>query len=245
MSVVLHELPPDTGAESGSPFCVKIHRVLAFKGIDYVPRAVASPGEIKRLNPGVNKLPVLDWHGELISDSTRIAHHLDAVIPEPPLLPEDPPLRARCVLLQSWADESLYWFAVYYRWAVDESFVAFRRRFFDRALPLPLRWFVPRLVRRQVRVQLHGQGLGRLPEARVRELLGGHLQMLDALLADGPFFFGERCTLADISVFAPLRQLALDVHPQSAALVAEHPTLRAWLTRVDAATAGPHTVPFP
>jgi glutathione S-transferase len=67
--IVLYQFGPDLGVESGSPFCVKVHRGLALKGLDYRPRIVGSPGEMKRLNPGVSKVPVLEWDGEFVTDS--------------------------------------------------------------------------------------------------------------------------------------------------------------------------------
>jgi len=243
-AIVLYQFAPDVGVESASPFSAKVHRLLGLKGLAYQVRDVAAPGELKRLNPEARKVPALDYDGTIVTDSSRIFAFIDEKHPQPPLWPSDQSARARALLLEDWADESLYWFAVYQRWAVDSNFEPFRRRTFA-TMPIPLRWFVPGLIRKQVRAQLHGQGLGRLSSERVLELLGGHLQVLDRLLDGGTFLLGEAITGADIAVFAPLRAMAIsEAHPESADLIRAHPTLVAWLARVDAATTSEHTRAF-
>ncbi len=242
--VTLHQFAPDPGTESGSPFCVKVHRALAFKGVSYRPKTVGSPGELKRLNPGVSKVPVLEWDGELVADSTRIVRFLDAKVPDPPLEPTDAAARAQCRLIEDWADEALYWFPVYMRWQVLSNFEPFAERAFG-FMPAPVRWVVPKFViRRGVLASLHGQGTGRLTVEQLMQRLEENLQMIEGLLGEQPFLCGERATAADISVFGPLRQAALPVHPESASVISSHPAVIAWLKRVDQATAGEHTVAF-
>jgi len=242
--LVLHQFGGDLGVESGSPFCVKVHRVLGLKGLAYTVRDVGSPGQLKRLNPGPRKVPVLSYDGELIADSSRIAAVLDERHPDPPLWPRDPVARARARLIEDWADEALYWFAVHERWALDANFVPFSKRVFGK-MPPPLRWLVPRFARKQALAQLHGQGLGRLAPDAVHELLAGHVAMLTTLLGDQPMLTGDQLTLADIAVFAPLRALAVaEAHPGSAAIVRSSAPLVAWLGRVDEATRGEHAQAF-
>lgn len=53
------------------------------------------------------KLPVLDWDGERVADSTLICAYLDRRVPDPPLLPTDPRDAALARLLEDCADESL------------------------------------------------------------------------------------------------------------------------------------------
>lgn len=242
-NITVYQYAGDVGVESASPFCVKIHRALAFKGLEYTIENVGSPGLMKRLNPGVLKVPVLDYDGEMVRDSSVILECLDERHPEPPLWPADPAERARARLLEDWADEALYWFAVYMRWAVDANFTPFAQRAFGK-MPIPLRWFVPSLIRKTVRKQLHGQGLGRLPEARVLEIFEGHVAMLEGLLGGRSFLVGDALTVADLSAFAPLRGVAVESMPATRAIVLASEPVKAWLERVDGATSGPKTVPF-
>ena len=56
---------------------------------------------------GQRQVPVLQTGNEWIADSTAIALHLEAVEPEPALLPKEPLLRAQVLLFEDWADTAL------------------------------------------------------------------------------------------------------------------------------------------
>ena len=239
--ITLYQFAGLEGLESGSPFCIKVHRALCAKGLQYAVRNVGSPGEMKRINPGKIKVPVLEYDGELTTDSTRIIELLEDKHPDPPLLPADPAARARVQLLEDWADEALYWFPVHLRWQDDANFQVLVKAFFAK-LPLPMRWFVPGVVRKGVLKQLNGQGLGRLPQAEVLVLLEGHCQMLEQLLSDETYLTGDALTAADLAVFGPLAALRAKVTPQGRELLDKHPRLLSWLKAVDEATSGEHTV---
>jgi len=241
--IILYQYAGDIGVESGSPFCVKVHRMLAFKNLDYCPKNVGSPGEMKKINPGVLKVPVLNYDGELVVDSSRIATFLEDRHPEPNLFPKNGISRTLCHLLEDWADEALYWYAVYHRWAIDGNFRPFAKRTFA-TLPPPLRWFLPKMIRKQVLKQLHGQGLGRIEEKRVLVQFEEHLDMLEGFLGKHPFLTGDGLTIADISVFAPLRALSVESMPQTAALVWKRDLIIDWLGKVDKATSSRHSVAF-
>lgn len=241
--IVLFQFDGDTGVESGSPFCVKVHRILAYKGLGYTPRSVRSPAEMKRLNPNARKVPILSYDGTLVADSSRILDFVEQRHPEPPLWPEDPYERSLSHVLEDWADESLYWYAVYQRWAIDSNFKPFAQRTFG-TLPPPLRWIVPGFVRKSVLKQLEGQGLGRLPLEQVQANLQQQVQMLDGLLVKQPYLAGEKLSAADIAVFAPLRAMSVSSMPESAGIVRRRASIVDWLKRVDGATSSAHTVRF-
>ena len=240
---ILPQFVRDTGVESASPFCAKVHRALAFKGIKYKTHVVGSPAEMKRINPGVGKVPVLEFDGQMIADSTRIIDWLELHQPAPALRPADPRLAALDRLLEDQADEGLYWFAVYMRWLVPGNFAPFAKRAFGKLPPL-VRNLVPVLARKTVVKQMHGQGMGRLPLERVLADFDRQLNNLEALLSDAPFLLGDQLYACDLAVFGPLRQLAMPTLVESAERVRRRPILLAWLKRVDAATTGPQTVPF-
>ncbi|MCP4443964.1 MAG: glutathione S-transferase family protein [Myxococcales bacterium] len=237
--ITLHQFSKDPGTESASPFCVKAHRALGFKGLPYRVKNVGSPGELKRLNPEHRKLPVLEHDGTLIADSRKILAFLDRNYSNDPIWSDDTPWFS--TLLEGWADKSLYWYAVYYRWQVTENFDPFAKRTFGK-LPPPLRWFVPGLARKQALKQLHGQGLGRYGEPEVREQLALHLAMLDSVLAENDWMSGAQIGAADLSIFPLVRQFALATMPQCTPLVEAHPRLHTWLEAVDAKTQSEHTI---
>jgi glutathione S-transferase len=84
---------------------IKVRRVLALKGLDY-DRENVNPAIRRGLKQisGQELTPVLVDDDNVIADSTAIALYIDEAYPDPPLLPEDPDLRARCLLLEDWAD---------------------------------------------------------------------------------------------------------------------------------------------
>jgi glutathione S-transferase len=87
----------------------KARWALDFKGVRHVRRAVvpgAHPDVALRLT-GVPTLPVLDFDGEAIGDSTRIIEALERRHPDPPLYPSDPDARRRALALEDFFDEEL------------------------------------------------------------------------------------------------------------------------------------------
>ena len=105
-----------------SPFCMKVRAILDSKGAKY--RRVRPQGQTLwslRRRGGVGKVPAIELDGELIVDSTDIAYAIDARFPEPPLLPADARERAICHAIEEWADESLYFAGLYYRWFEPEG----------------------------------------------------------------------------------------------------------------------------
>ena len=99
---------------SGSPFAIKVQRVLQYKRLPFEVEEVGWLERAQRL-PALaasRKLPVLRYDGEQIEDSTVIAHELEARHARPALIPADPLLAARCHFLEEWADEALYWYGL-------------------------------------------------------------------------------------------------------------------------------------
>jgi len=233
-SIVLYQFAPDHGLESGSPFCIKVHRALRLKGLAYRAENV-SPARIARLNPKTKKLPVLQVDDRWVTDSTRILRAVDALAPEPSLYPAPARDRALDHLLEDWADESLYWFAVHQRWVVDEHFDKFAEGAFSR-MQAPLRWVAPTLARRFAIDQVEKQGLGRLTPNEVMQRLEQHLSTLEVRLQDRRFLVDDQVRAADLAVFGVVRTLVAPYMVEPAAMVRSKRTLSDWLQRVDDVT---------
>lgn len=90
---------------------------------------------------------------------------------------------------------------------------------------------VPRSIRRQ----LAHQGLGRKPEAMWMRELDTHLDAIAAWLGDRVWLVGEALTIADLAVFAQLFCIAGT--EEGAQALAARPIVKAWIARIDAATA--------
>ena len=85
-----------------SPFVRKTLVFLAEKGIDFELRPQGTP-EFKEASP-FGKMPALRDGDFTISDSTAIITYLDAIHPEPNLIPTDPKNRARTIWYEEYGD---------------------------------------------------------------------------------------------------------------------------------------------
>lgn len=80
---------------------------LDAKGLAYaVENLVPGPHALtaRRLS-GDRTVPILVDRGEVVSDSSAIALHLERAYPDPPLVPRDGDARARVLELEDWFDE--------------------------------------------------------------------------------------------------------------------------------------------
>jgi glutathione S-transferase len=215
-----------------SPFCNKTRRCLKFKGVEFT--VVDYNGLLARkaaaLTP-VGKLPVIDWDGERVHDSTRIAHFLDDKIPKPRLYPTDPQELAAARLWEDWASQSLYFYEIYFRMLDPVSL--------ERALDLVCkgrpRWersVLKFVFQRRYPKKLAQQGLARMPRADVERAFFDMIDAIDMLLEGRAYLTGLSNSIGDISVAAQLEELVRtsDLAPQ----VLARPRLKAWLERVSA-----------
>ena len=92
-----------------SAFCLKVRMILQAKSLSF--RVVdVTPGvgqiDVFRLS-GQRQVPVLVDGDTVVADSTAIAEHLEALKPDPVLIPEDPREQAQVFLIEDWADTTL------------------------------------------------------------------------------------------------------------------------------------------
>lgn len=86
--------------------------VLEEKGLAYRVECVR-PGDVWKKVPEVlarhplGKVPWIEDGGLTVYDSTVIDEYLNEAYPEPPLLPADPPARARARALENYGDEGV------------------------------------------------------------------------------------------------------------------------------------------
>src|SRR5689334_5172036 len=96
--------------------------VLSHKRIPFSERVVhpLRRGELVRLSRQA-AVPVVDDAGTIVADSTRIVAYLDERYPERPVLPRDPALRARALLLEEGFDEGLSATIQPVRWSIPAN----------------------------------------------------------------------------------------------------------------------------
>jgi len=190
---VLYGAPPAFSASHASPFSLKAHHLVTLAGV---------PFRFEGVNPTRGPRKKIPWltcpDGTVIADTRNIQRHLAE---HAGLTLGD---SGRTERVRRVVEEHLYWAQMYFRWAHHPDEV--RDELFGE-VPWPLREVVVGVVRRQVRRDPWGQGLGRRPETEIVELVKEDLDMLEDALGDGPFFGGDTLATADLSCQALLEQL--------------------------------------
>jgi glutathione S-transferase len=213
-----------------SPYCIKVRRILDYKGLPYRTVEVnpLSRGEVVRLS-GQKRVPVVvdpDGPGgrTVVADSTAIAEYLDERYPEPSAYPPDPGERARVALLEDWSDEKFAGDLVPFKiFSAGNA-----RRMVAQSRPFyPAKWYHglleamgPAVLRRLASRRRRGRRLEELRRDYERDL-----DLLDALASRGPFLAGERPTVADFAVWGLLRTME---GLEGEELLSHRPRLAAW-----------------
>ena len=213
-----------------SPFCMKVRAILRYKKVDFTAvNPLGRMGEIRRGKVG--KVPALALEGTLIVDSTDIAYALEDRFPEPSIIPAEPRRRGLCHALEDWADESLYFAGLYYRWfdpdglkpVADAFGTSIRGR-------ITYRFYLQRILG-----QLRGQGTSRKPVGHVRRDLARQLDAVEVLVSEGDFLLGERPFLCDFALWGQLAYLRRT--PVGSAEMAGRSATGAYLARIEAILA--------
>lgn len=232
------QVPGHPRCFSGTPFALKVARILRFKRLAFQVEEVSWAVRAERLPElaASNKLPVLEYDGERIEDSTDIACFLEAKHPEPPLWPADPLQRARCDVLEDWADEVLYWYGIYEQRRISVSKDSDEAYFAD--FPEPARTLAVERLRGEVEKNLNRQGIGRYPVDKVKSDIRRGLDALCAFLGADDYVAGPALSLADLALCGQFERRLAGTNPWLAEQVRARPALSAWLQRVLAATGG-------
>lgn len=142
--------------------------------------------------------------GEQIVGSRAICHRLDELVPEPPLLPADPDLRARVLEAEQWGDEvlqpiprRLFWIAIRSRPDAITSYA--------RGSRLPLPRFAQRLSIPLIGPLAARRNRANLERARADiAALPALLDRVDAWIAEG-VLGGEQPNAADLQIGSSVR----------------------------------------
>lgn len=203
-----------------SPFVRKVLAFAAEKGMDVELRRTglgSDDAEFREASP-FGKMPGFrhpgagaDGEDFTLADSSAIAAYLDALQPEPALIPAEPRARAKTVWFDEFADTIL--------------FGCGRTMFFNRIVS-------PRFLKRP--------GDTAAADKAEREELPPILDYLEGVIPENGCLVGDRLTLADIAVaspFANFRHLGLECfggRPKLARYVEtllDRPSFRHWINR--------------
>lgn len=188
-----------------SPYAAKVRAILRYKGIAFEEKMVhpMAPGIIKKLS-GQRALPIVQQGDQVVADSTRIAAWLDEKYPDKPVIPRDPVLRARALLLEEWGDEGLPRVVQPVRWFLPQNFGAtmklFRSGYPDGALEDGKFKLVGMVMRRRMNKK-YGPPSGPGTPAEVLERLANLCDVLDGALAETGWLAGPEPSVADFAAF--------------------------------------------
>jgi glutathione S-transferase len=198
---------------SMSPYVRKVLAFAAEKGIEVEskPLGLGSDDPDFLAASPFRKIPALRDGDFAISDSSAIIAYLDALKPEPRLIPADPRSRARTIWFDEFADTIMG--------------TCGTKMFFNRIV-------APRFLKRE-------GDLAAAERAECEEL-PPILDYLDQVIPDSLFLVEDRLTLADIAVaspFANFRHLGLscfEARPKLATYVdsiLSRPSFKPWVDR--------------
>ena len=217
------------------PYTEKVRRALLYKGLDFEFQEPITGDDYQRWSPKSGMLPVIHVGDEVIEDSTQILFALDSRYPNPPLLATDPTVASQQRQLEDWADDAFLWYWMKYRRMIGGG---------ELALPLKGEADPPREEEkrsgplRRFRAWLQAGGTWERPITGLQRELGARMDDLVNFLGARPFFYSDRLSIADLGVYAMLFTMRRDSIPGSARLLAERPSLVAFMARVEEATDG-------
>jgi glutathione S-transferase len=196
--------------------CATAEAALRLKGMPY--RVVELPPELHRVHQRLRfrrpTVPSMVLDGQKLIGSRAIVHRVDELVPDPPLLPEDPSRRAAVEGAERWGDEVLQNVARRIEIAAHlrrpEALPSYME---DSRLPSPP-WLVrltgPLVMRSAARFHGANEGAVRADLAA----LPAHLDHVDELIA-ASVIGGARPNAADLQLGSSLKVLSDlgDVHP--------------------------------
>ena len=197
-TVVLHQW-------EASPCSVKVRKVLRHKNIDFtVVNYNGLMGRKAATLSAAGQLPVIDFDGERVQDSSNIVAFLESRVPTPSIVPVAAEQRALAWLLEDWADESLYWLMMAALSKTEPAALNAHIEGLCAGRPawerVPVRLAVNRLYKRK----LAARGLSKTTGASVLAELSSQLTYLDTLLEKRSWLVSDTKSIADIAVSAQL-----------------------------------------
>jgi glutathione S-transferase len=210
--------------------CAAVEVALRLKGIDYerVELLPLSQVLIGPLRYGGTTVPGMRVEGERLSGSRTIMRRLDALAPDPPLLPSlsDAVARAHVLEAERWGDEVLQSVP---RRIVDAGFLRDPRTMEGYAegakLPLPVSAMRPAMGLTARLMARRNHALDEVVQADIAAL-PAQLDHIDSWIADG-VLGGEQPNAADLQIGSSIRLLETIADVRS--LLTGHPCRR--LTR--------------
>ena len=197
--IKLYGFGPRFGVVDASPFVVKVDLFMRMAGIEF--ESENDFNNLKKSPKG--KLPFIEDNGKKVGDSAQILNYLTQTYH----LSLDDHLteqqKAQAMLATHCIDESLYWCLVYSRWIHEPTWQVIKEGFFSK-LPIPIKWFLPSVIQKDVKKTLHRQGYGRHSMDELVDKSDQVFSSLSMILGDNDYFFGDTPSSFDAVAYSIL-----------------------------------------
>jgi len=130
-------------------------------------------------------------------------------------------------------EERSYWVMVYSRWVDERGWPLLKRTFFG-DLPPVVRDLVAAFMRRRVRGQLRGHGIGLHDEDEIYALGAADLKAVSEWLDDGAYFMGDAPSSLDATVYGFVVNALHSLDNQLSLAAHSHPNLAPYCERMRA-----------
>jgi glutathione S-transferase len=200
--IKLFQFPRMFGIPNISPFCCKLEAWLRITNMPY--EVVDTPDP--RKGPK-GKVPFIEDAGRRIGDSSAIIDYLKDTRRIDPDSHLDERQRAISLLVQRTLEEHYAFVTLYTHFIRAEGWCETSE--FFKAVPAPLRPLVTTLLRRQMRKALWLQGTLRHSDKEIMSAAVADWRAVMATMSDGPYFFGDRPSSIDATIFGVLATTVL------------------------------------
>lgn len=200
----LHSFGPSLGLIDPSPFVLKVDAYLRMADIDFNHNL--ADDNFRHAPKG--KLPFIRHGQQVIADSQFIIQYLKSEFGDSLDSELNGLQQAQAHLITKSFDENLYFVLLYSRWHQTDSWQIVRPQFF-KDVPALLKWIVPGIVRKQICKTLYRQGIARHSMEEVLQICRHSFQSISDLLTEKKYFFGDKPSSLDATLFAFLAQFIL------------------------------------
>ena len=198
------------GAEF-SLYSGKTRSYLRYKGIPFEER-IATLNVYRRVlipKTGVAMIPVLETpEHDFIQDTVEIIDAMEQRFPERSIYPATPRQRLVALLMELYADEWLLIPAMHFRWSFPEENRRFMHGEFGKIaspwLPGPLRRFAGSRLAKRFSGMLPMLGITDNTASAIENWYYLVLDQLNTHFAQHPYLLGERASIGDFGLMAPL-----------------------------------------
>lgn len=197
--IKLYGFKSQWGLSDISAFVVKAEMYMRMAGIPYTMQRYPFL-ELGKAPKG--KLPFIDDGDERIADSNFIIEYLKRTYGDPLDGHLSAQEKAIAHAMRRMMDENLYWVIIQIRWRIDENFKLFMDEFIDDLENKEAIAPVFPMVREAVVKSMWAHGMGRHSIDEVWEIGKADITAMADLLADKPYFLGDKPTSLDASAYA-------------------------------------------